>query len=321
MLIARRKFFFAIVIGLSYLLPGAVRAEMEIQLEENELGVEVLADGEPFAQYLKKSDRQPAVFPLIGPTAVGYTRSYPIGERLEFEKEDHPHHRSLWFAHGDVNGFDFWAGSESGPRCTIEHREFLEVKHGTIVTRNDWLAGEQRVCKDQRTLRFGADSEIRWVDFTIDLMATEGDLRLGDTKEGTFAVRVAGAMKVDAPGQGQIVNSNGSKDADAWGEPATWVDYHGPVEGKTVGIAILSHPSNFRHPCRWHVRTYGLFAANPFGELDFEPANIKQGAVTVPSGERLRLRYRVILHEGDQNDAQIARKYDQFAEQTGSGSK
>jgi len=35
--------------------------------------------------------------------------------------------------------------------------------------------------------------------------------------------------------------------------------------GKTVGIAVFDHPSNPRHPTTWHVRDYGLFAANPLG--------------------------------------------------------
>ena len=55
----------------------------------------------------------------------------------------------------------------------------------------------------------------------------------------------------------------------AWGMPAKWVDYTGPVDGETVGIAILSHPKSFRPNTRWHVRGYGLFAANPFGHKDF----------------------------------------------------
>ncbi len=311
MMLSPSRKFFTLAMSLTFLQGGDAQAE--IQLEQNEQGVQITADGKPFAQYLTKSDRQPAVFPLIGPTGLAHTRSYPIGERLKFESEDHPHHRSLWFAHGDVNGLDFWHGKESGPRCTIEHREFLsDQPAGTVVTRNDWMAGDARVCRDQRTLEFGAEEKRRWVDFTIDLFASDGDLRFGDTKEGTFAVRVAGSMKVNDPGKGHIVNSLGSKDKAAWGEPAPWVAYHGPVEGKTVGIAIFSHPNNFRHPCRWHVRTYGLFAANPFGESDFDPADLKQGAVTVPRGERLRLRYRVVLYAGDAKEADIASTYEQW---------
>jgi len=45
---------------------------------------------------------------------------------------------------------------------------------------------------------------------------------------------------------------------------ADWCDYYGSIGGKTVGIAMFDHPSNPRHPTTWHVRDYGLFAANPF---------------------------------------------------------
>ena len=36
------------------------------------------------------------------------TRNWPMKD-LPDEDHDHPHHRSLWFAHGAVNGQDFWS--------------------------------------------------------------------------------------------------------------------------------------------------------------------------------------------------------------------
>ena len=44
------------------------------------------------------------------------TRTYPLGDALEHEAEDHIHHRSLWFTHGDVNGVDFWTEGEGHGR-------------------------------------------------------------------------------------------------------------------------------------------------------------------------------------------------------------
>ena len=69
------------------------------------------------------------------------------------------------------------------------------------------------------------------------------------------------------------------------------------MKGKTVGIAILNHPDSFRFPTTWHVRTYGLFAANPFGWKDF--GRTERGDYTLPAGESIRFAYRVILHKGD----------------------
>jgi hypothetical protein len=78
---------------------------------------------------------------------------------------------------------------------------------------------------------------------------------------------------------------------------------------------MLSHPDNFRHPTRWHARTYGLLAANPFGEGEFpkDASAPKQGPVTIPSGDELTLRYRLLLHVGDPEQAGVAAAYQEFA--------
>ena len=101
---------------------------------------------------------------------------------------------------------------------------------------------------------------------------------------------------------------------EAWGLPAAWVDYTGPVEGETLGLAIFSHPKCFRPSPRWHVRGYGLFAANPFGQTDFpQPELAKQGAVTIKQGDKLSLRYRVLLHRGTTDEADVAGAFEEFA--------
>ena len=309
---------YSVVCLVSFMLPASLQAKTEVHLEQTDEGVIVRVDDSLFAKYLTRSGRQPVVWPIIGPTGKAYTRSFPVGPQQEFEKADHPHHRSLWFAHGDVNGLDFWAGVHGKQPCEILHRQFIRSESSgataTVVTRNDWVESGTKQCEDERTLVFGADESVRWIDFSIKLIASPGEVTFGDTKEGTFAVRVAGSMKVDPPGQGKILNSLGQEDKAAWGQAADWVNYSGPVEGETVGIAILSHPGNFRHPTKWHVRTYGLFTANPFGETDFPPGEPNQGEFVIPAGEHLTLRYLVLFHRGDQNTADLRERYQAFAE-------
>ncbi len=214
---------------------------------------------------------------------------------------------------------NFWAegGKKTG---TIEHLEFLTIAGGkpaVIATRNAWRAADgTKVCEDVRTLRFDADGDARWIDFDITIKATDGPVNFGDTKEGTFAVRVAESISVDAHQGGQIINSRGQADAAAWGQAAPWVDYHGPVGGQTVGIAILNHPSSFRFPTYWHVRTYGLFAANPFGLHDFPGSHAGPGAYTLSPGEAVTLRYRVFLHRGDEKEGKVAEAYVAYAKET-----
>jgi len=134
---------------------------------------------------------------------------------------------------------------------------------------------------------------------------------LGDKKDAGFSVRIATSMDVDSKKGGSIINSNGITDKAAWGRRAAWVDYHGPVNGKTVGVAILNHPSSFRHPTPWHVRTYGLFTANPFGLRSLRQG--ENGSFTLKKGKSITLKHRVIFHKGDEKSAKIADAYKAYA--------
>ena len=99
-----------------------------------------------------------------------------------------------------------------------------------------------------------------------------------------------------------------------WGTRGNWCDYWGPVEGKTAGIAIFDNPQNPRHPTWWHVRTYGLFAANPFGKAQFEKLEDKHaGDFKVAPGQSVTFRYRFYFHAGDTDQAKVAQHYDEYA--------
>jgi hypothetical protein len=289
---------------------------------KSERGAVVRIDGEPFTEYLTQAGHEPALYPVIGPTGQPITRSYPFTP--PGETKDHPHHQSFWMTYGDVNGIDFWGTNrnddkgDSGPH--IKHREFVKVANegatAEIVTRNDWMNGAKRICEDERKFVFGSGpDDSRWIDCTIKITATDGDVKFGDTKEGAFAVRVVDSMRVEAKTGGRIVNSENQTDEAAWGQPARWVDYTGPVDRETVGIAMLSHPKSFRPVPRWHVRTYGLFAANPFGQKDFpNPKAAEQGPMTLKKGESLTLRYRVLLHKGGTDTAFLEREFKTFSD-------
>jgi hypothetical protein len=289
--------------------------------------VEVHVGERLLTKYLSDAAPKPFYYPVVGPTGVEVTRAYPM-KTVEGEDKDHPHQRSLWFTHGNVNGFDFWA---SDPR-NGESPKFGTIKEtaketlvggcalGLIRTTDDWLGHDgKKVCEDERVVRFYGTKAIRIIDFDITIKATNGPVTFGDTKEGMFGLRVASSMDVEhrVAGKmtktgGKITNAEGLTDAAAWGKPSAWVDYTGPVQGQTLGIAILNHPDSFRYPTTWHVRTYGLFAANPFGWHDF--GQKRSGAYTIPAGESIAFRYRVILHAGDTASAGLPAAFRAFAQ-------
>jgi hypothetical protein len=316
-------------------------AGAEVTAEKSDRGVVVKIDGKLFTEYLTKAGHAPAMWPVMGPTNEPMTRAWPVGPSRDGMKEtdDHPHHQSLWFTHDKVNGVDYWKANvnddmgDGGPH--IAHREFKGIESGgataRIVTRNDWMDGKKRICEDERTIVYGTRKNgDRWIDFTITIKATDGDVTFGDTKEGTFAIRVADPMRVEAKFGGRFVNSEGEVDGAAWGVPAKWVDYTGPLVAASLrdaksrvgdtrlhgilGIAIMSHPKSFRPTPRWHVREYGLFTANPFGQSDFpKPDAAQQGAFTIKEGESITLRYRVLLHRGTTESADIESAFQEFA--------
>lgn len=124
---------------------------------------------------------------------------------------------------------------------------------------------------------------------------------------------MAGSMKETANQGGVATSSRGVVGASpAWGKPAEWIDYTGPVDGETYGIAILNHPTSFRYPTRWHVRDYGLFAANVFGLHDFESDASVDGSHTIPAGESIAFRHRVVLHGGKTEDAKIGELFEEY---------
>jgi len=296
---------------------AAAASAAEFTVERSEQGAVVKLDGQLVTEYLVQSGHKPVLWPLVGPTGKPLTRSYPVRDEPA-ETHDHLHHRSLWFMHGKVNGIDFW--TEAPKNGVVRHREFVELHggaEGRIVTLNDWLTFDgKKVCEDRRTFVFRAAPERRIIDVELVVAASEGPLTFGDTKDGGFGVRVADWMAVDAHKGGRIINSEGHADAAAFGRRAAWTDYNAPSDGQTVGIAILNHPSSYGFPTYWFVRTYGLFAANPFGRKAYEGAGAKDGSLTIEAGHSFTLRYRILLHVGDEKSAKIAEAFAQYAKES-----
>jgi len=91
------------------------------------------------------------------------------------------------------------------------------------------------------------------------------------------------------------------------------VDYCGPVDGQTVGVAIFDNPANPRYPTDCHSRGCGLHAANIFGLHDFTGDKSQDGSMTIEPGNKLHFRYRVVIHTGDTASAKIAELYKEYA--------
>lgn len=258
---------------------------------------------------------RPYFYPLLTGDAQEVTRAFPMRTDVPGESSDHPHHRSLWIAFGDVSGADNW--SEEPGHASTRHDSLDALIQGDacgqFATTGTWLTPEADPLLTQRltVTAWATPADFRLLDFDIELAALQDSVLFGDTKEGgILSVRVVGTM--DVPRGGTIENSYGGLDeAETWGKAAHWCDYSGPVEDTIQGIAVMDHPLSFRYPTHWHVRNYGLMTANPFAYAAYT-AGAKNGAHRLVQGEKLRFRYRLLVHTGDATAGCVRTRYLDF---------
>ncbi len=285
-----------------------------VTLAESPNALDVLFGGERFTSYNLDGGgvRRPFLHPVIGPAGEVLTRNYPMVENVPGETTDHPHHKGIWVAHGEVNSVDNWseypnAGFTIHLVCTTLDDGPV---YGRIVAEAAWVTTDRNtvVLRETRDMTFYDLGDARAIDIHVSLNAAEGDVLFGDTKEGGMvALRVASTM--DEVRGGRLENAEGGVgEKQIYGLRSPWCDYSGPVGGKTLGIALFDHTSNFRHPTNWHARAYGLLCANPFGLSVFEGPD-SNGDHLLPAGETLEFRHRVYVHYGNAAEGQIADRY------------
>ncbi len=274
--------------------------------------------------YPAKTEK-PYLYPVIGPKGTRLTRGYPM-ETIDYEEgaRDHPHHRSLYVAHGDVNGANFWHISKDPGKQDAQKVEEIDVMasgpvYGRLVAQINWNHGDgSLVVEEEREYVFyNTPDNCRVIDTISTFKATDGDVTFGDTKEGGLCSLRLNPKIDESHGNGVMRNSAGGKGAgECWGERAAWCDYYGTLKDTVVGVAVFDHPTNLRHPTWWHIRDYGLYTANCFGLHNFEGLDdVHKGDYTLPAGKTLAFQYRIILHEGDTEQAKIDEHYAGFAGQ------
>ena len=75
---------------------------------------------------------------------------------------------------------------------------------------------------------------------------------------------------------------------------------------------ILDHPSNPGYPTHWHARGYGLFAANPLGDTELNES--RPFDFTLPAGQSVTFRYRVLVLSAAPSRDRIERESAAFAQ-------
>jgi hypothetical protein len=292
-------------------LAACVCLSAQVRFSRDQIAIDL--DGKPFTTFQYGADYgRPFLAPLRSASGKTITRHFPM-EQVPGESRDHLHHTGLWFSYDDVNGTKFWENDPSYTkpnlgRIVVRNAQYKDGdRSGTLTAVMEWRDRNGKILLlEDRSMVFYSDPKLRTIDFDITLTAAE-DVTFGDTKEGAFAIRLAdgfterkGMKMVDADGRVSMAN--------IWGKRSNWVDYSAVIEGELLGIAILDHPGNPRHPTYWHARDYGLFALNPFGRNAFDSTQ-EESQWKLPKGQKLQFRWRVIIHPGDAETARVPELY------------
>ena len=213
-----------------------------------------LTEGDTLITAFRTDYRVPYLYPLTASSGANISRHWPMENDIKSEERDHPHHRGLWLSHGNVNGYDFWAGHDN-KNASIKLNKITEKKAGadtaTFTADLTWMAEGKNFLQETRTHTFShPDDNTLRIDISSTMTPLMDEIVFGDTKEGTFAIRTDRTLRVKGKeAKATLTNSNGETNLDAWGKRANWAAYAGPDEkGEPVVVAIIDAPTSFRHP-------------------------------------------------------------------------
>jgi hypothetical protein len=289
---------------------------------------------------------KPVLYPLINSSGTEVTRGFPLNPRAG-ERSDHPHHVGMWFNYGNVNGIDFWGNSLDIPLETRDRTggviRYLRSSvsnnaqgNPSLTVFSSWLdPSGKELLSEKTTFNFREEGNLRIIDRLTILQATNGNVKLADTKEGMFAIRVARQLELpsqeavtltDAAGNptkipklsnedvtGNYLSSEGVMGDSVWGKKARWMNLYGVIDNDSVSLVICDHPDNPGYPTYWHARGYGLFSVNPFGAKDFTNGASEMN-FEIKAGDTAEFRYRFIVSSRKHlQTGEINRLADEFA--------
>jgi hypothetical protein len=270
-----------------FVVTAAAAAPDERQSLQAELKadrVAVLVNGETFTEYLfLESEKYPYFYPVNGPRT-----GRSVTER---RLQAFPHHSSLFFSCDRVNGGNYWQeGLDRGRIVSKEVRVLRDAGDEILIEQTcRWeRPNAEAPFDDFRKIRITAPSpHIRHIDFEVTLTART-NVRIQRNNHSLFSARMAPDLSV--VNGGVMRNAEGASGEEAtFGKPSPWMDYRGERDGETEGMAMLCHPANPWFPAPWFTRDYGFISPTPMYWLE-------SGAMEIPRGESLHLRYRVVIH-------------------------
>ena len=279
-----------------------------IKLIQHDTTIDVMMDGTLFTTYHFADDFvRPYVRPFFWPVRASDGTELTNDQAQTIP--DHPHQRSIWIGHADVDGVNHWKITSKPIQAKQRHIDFKDVTASSFTEDLIWEDGDaQPLLNEVRRCSFiNFPDHARGVDVSIQLSPINKDVTFGTKSDhGFFAIRMLPVIGDSA----HFLNSNGLSDDAVGGQRADWCDEFGEIDGKTYGIAIFDAPDNFRHPPYWHAHSGDRLMADIFGpnKSDKGAALPDTGPITLAVGKTLALHYLAVIHFGAPASADLPRQ-------------
>ena len=278
--------------------------------------------GRPVLTYIGGAGRLPSadiksvfqrggyIHPVRTPSGRIVTDDYP---------EDHRHQHGIMFAWTSAvfedRKTDFWNMGNALARVEAAgvDETWGGAVHGGWTARHryvDLTSGAPKPVLNEhwitRVYALGTGSQSAHV-FDVEVRQTTAGrtpLQLPEYHYGGMAVRGAASF-MGAAANEIVLTSEGKDRTGADSARARWAHIAGHVDGAVAGIAMLSHPSNFRAPEPMRVHP-----VDPY--ICFVPSRL--GAWAITADQPYVAKYRFVAADGPANVEMLERIWQDFAE-------
>ena len=249
------------------------------------------------------------VWQIVADPAQGKPYFHPLATPggtvlTDLRPADHPWHRALWFSWKFINGLNYWEEDRKTGRsqaCTeLTGHGFEPQPDGSAAIRcslsyHPWNA--PAVMTEQRTVLVSpvteAGFELNWTsefsavtNLILDRTPPHPDAK--GVSWGGYAglsLRLNPALKA-----WRFLNSESQTGENApQAQPAAWLKFTAGPDAPA--LTVFDDPKTPRHPSPWYRQP-----SMPF----FQPALLYREPLTLAAGEKLVLRYRILVTDHDQ---------------------
>jgi len=281
-------------------------SDASLGMWDGDLPVLVYNHGTITAEHVPEKDprrtRACYVHPVYGLHGEVLTEDFP---------RDHYHHHGVFWTwpHVSIDGeeYDLWADRGIKQRFVGWLARQAGPVAGVIGVENGWFVGDRKVMIERVWIRaYKPAGDTRSLDLEFTWIPVDRPITLwgaGGKSYGGLTVRFAPPSRKDP--QTTITVPNGPTTADLPDTPLAWADFTSRFGDSPTrsGGAVFVDPGHPDFPPTWLTRHYGPLCVGWPG--------VK--AKTFEPGVPIRFNYRIWLHKGPVDTAQVQQAYDAYA--------